>query len=88
MDNSITRRGLPCWYRHNDIGLQGINDGILLNNTIYQLTQKYFKDKPYYVHILELLHDVKIFICSYWLFFKLLNKFQLGGNENYYWPVS
>lgn len=58
MDNAITRRGRPCWYRHNDIGLVAINDGILLEQTIFQLIRKYFKDKPYYVHILELFHDV------------------------------
>ncbi|XP_027837608.2 farnesyl pyrophosphate synthase [Aphis gossypii] len=58
MDNAITRRGRPCWYRHNDIGLMAVNDGILLEQTIYQLIKKYFKDKPYYVHILELFYDV------------------------------
>lgn len=60
MDNAITRRGRPCWYRHNDIGFMAINDGILLEQAIYQLLKKYFKDKPYYVHILELFHDVCI----------------------------
>jgi farnesyl diphosphate synthase len=58
MDNAITRRGRPCWYRHNDIGLVAINDGILLEQAIYQLIKKYFKDKSYYIHILELFFDV------------------------------
>lgn len=58
MDNAVNRRGHPCWYRHNDIGLLAINDGILLEQTIFQLVKKYFEDKPYYVHILELFHDV------------------------------
>ncbi|XP_022177969.1 farnesyl pyrophosphate synthase-like [Myzus persicae] len=58
MDNAITRRGRPCWYRHNDVGLMAVNDGILLEQAIYQLLKKYFKDKPYYTHILELFYDV------------------------------
>ncbi|XP_001950423.2 farnesyl pyrophosphate synthase-like [Acyrthosiphon pisum] len=58
MDNAITRRGRPCWYRHNDIGLMAVNDGILLEQAIYQLLKKYFKDKPYYTHIVELFYDV------------------------------
>ncbi|XP_026821064.1 farnesyl pyrophosphate synthase-like [Rhopalosiphum maidis] len=58
MDNAITRRGRPCWYRHNDNGLIAVNDGILLEQAIYQLLKKYFKDKPYYKHILELFYDV------------------------------
>nr|AEK32004.1 mitochondrial isoprenyl diphosphate synthase [Rhopalosiphum padi] len=58
MDNAITRRGRACWYRHNDNGLIAVNDGILLEQAIYQLLKKYFKDKPYYKHILELFYDV------------------------------
>lgn len=58
MDNAITRRGRPCWYRHNDIGLMAVNDGILLEQAIYQLLKKHFKDKPYYTHIVELFYDV------------------------------
>lgn len=58
MDFSTVRRGRPCWYRHNDIGLIAINDGILLEQSIYQLLNKHFKDKPYYTCILELFHDV------------------------------
>ncbi|XP_050425247.1 farnesyl pyrophosphate synthase isoform X2 [Adelges cooleyi] len=60
MDNAITRRGRPCWYRHNDIGLVAINDGILLEQGLYQIIKKYFRDKPYYCYILELFHDVTL----------------------------
>ncbi|CAG5101344.1 Similar to FDPS: Farnesyl pyrophosphate synthase (Gallus gallus) [Cotesia congregata] len=37
MDHSVTRRGQPCWYLNNNIGLSAINDGILLEQTVYQL---------------------------------------------------
>ncbi|KAF0751961.1 farnesyl pyrophosphate synthase-like [Aphis craccivora] len=60
MDNAITRRGRLCWYRQKDIGLIAVNDALLLEQAIYQLFKKYFKDKPYYKHILELFNDVKM----------------------------
>ncbi|KAK7792012.1 hypothetical protein R5R35_003476 [Gryllus longicercus] len=58
MDNATTRRGRPCWYRHKDIGVAAVNDGILLESGLYQLLRRYFQDKPYYTAILELFHDV------------------------------
>ncbi|KAJ9590311.1 hypothetical protein L9F63_027849, partial [Diploptera punctata] len=57
MDNSITRRGRPCWYRNNNLGIAAVNDGILMENGLYQLLRRYFRDKPYYVHVMELFHD-------------------------------
>jgi farnesyl diphosphate synthase len=63
MDGSETRRGRPCWYRKNNLGVAAINDGILLESGIYQLLRKHFRDKPYYVDIMELFHDV-IFMLS------------------------
>ncbi|XP_067015784.2 farnesyl pyrophosphate synthase [Anabrus simplex] len=60
MDNALTRRGRPCWYRHNNIGTAAVNDGILLESGLYQLTRKYFSDKSYYTQILELFHDVTL----------------------------
>ncbi|KAF4520807.1 hypothetical protein B566_EDAN002385 [Ephemera danica] len=60
MDNSETRRGRPCWYKKDDVGMAAMNDCILLEAGIYQLLHKYFRDKPYYVEILELFHDVTL----------------------------
>lgn len=58
MDNGITRRGRPCWYRHSNIGLSAINDGYFIKEIIYKLLNKYFKDKTYYLDLLDLFHDV------------------------------
>jgi len=66
MDQSITRRGVPCWYRQpipinarsGTVGLVAINDAFLLESMIYRILSKYFKDQPYYVDILELFHEV------------------------------
>ncbi|KAN0078395.1 Isoprenoid synthase domain containing protein [Tylopilus felleus] len=57
MDQSITRRGQPCWYRVDGVGNIAINDAFLLEGAIYHLLKKYFRGEPYYVHLLELFHE-------------------------------
>jgi len=54
MDASVTRRGQPCWYKKDGIGLDAINDGFLLEGSIYRLLRRHCRDQPYYVHLLEL----------------------------------
>jgi farnesyl diphosphate synthase len=58
MDNSVTRRGQPCWYRVPRVGLVAINDGIILEACIYRLLKRHFGGQPAYVHLLDLFHDV------------------------------
>ncbi|KAL2130568.1 hypothetical protein VTI74DRAFT_6236 [Chaetomium olivicolor] len=58
MDGSITRRGKPCWYRHEGVGMIAINDAFMLEAAIYTLLKKYFRDHPRYVELLELFHEV------------------------------
>ncbi|CRG87502.1 farnesyl-pyrophosphate synthetase [Talaromyces islandicus] len=57
MDGSITRRGQPCWYRQEGVGLIAINDAFLLEGAIYTILKKYFRSHPAYIDIIELLHD-------------------------------
>lgn len=57
MDHSITRRGQPCWYRVDGVGLLAINDSFMLEGAIYHLLKKHFRSEPYYVHLLELFHE-------------------------------
>ncbi|KAG7476022.1 farnesyl pyrophosphate synthase isoform X1 [Solea senegalensis] len=54
MDSSVTRRGQPCWYRKEAIGLDAINDSFLLEASIYRLLRKHCRDQPHYIHLLEL----------------------------------
>ncbi|XP_041430096.1 uncharacterized protein LOC414582 isoform X2 [Xenopus laevis] len=54
MDNSVTRRGQPCWYRKEGIGLDAVNDSFLLEACIYRILRKYCRGKPYYLSLLEL----------------------------------
>ncbi|GAV59651.1 polyprenyl_synt domain-containing protein [Cephalotus follicularis] len=59
MDNSHTRRGQPCWFRLPKIGLIAINDGLILRNHIPRILKKYFREKPYYVDLLDLFNEVE-----------------------------
>ncbi|XP_054637703.1 farnesyl pyrophosphate synthase isoform X2 [Dunckerocampus dactyliophorus] len=54
MDASVTRRGQPCWYKKDGIGLDAINDAFLLEVSIYRLLRRHCRTQPYYVHLLEL----------------------------------
>ncbi|KFA65712.1 hypothetical protein S40285_04810 [Stachybotrys chlorohalonatus IBT 40285] len=57
MDGSITRRGKPCWYRHEGVGMIAINDSIILEAAIYILLRKYFRSHPAYVDLVDLFHE-------------------------------
>lgn len=58
MDRSVTRRGQPCWYRRENVGMVAINDGILLESYIYRLLRSHFRSHPSYLGLMELFHDV------------------------------
>ncbi|KAI0686545.1 farnesyl-diphosphate synthase [Earliella scabrosa] len=57
MDQSVTRRGQPCWFRIEGVNYIAINDSFMLEGAIYYLLKKHFRTEPYYVHLLELFHD-------------------------------
>lgn len=58
MDGSITRRGKPCWYRQEGVGMVAINDAFMLEAAIYKLLRRYFRDHPRYIDLVELFHEV------------------------------
>jgi len=57
MDQSVTRRGQPCWYRVDKVGLEAVNDGMFLESSVFLLLKKYFRDLPCYVDLMELFHQ-------------------------------
>jgi farnesyl diphosphate synthase len=57
MDSSITRRGQPCWYRQEGVGLIAINDAFMLESAIYLILKKRFKSHPAYIDLVELFHE-------------------------------
>uniref|UniRef100_A0A3B1IKA2 Farnesyl pyrophosphate synthase n=1 Tax=Astyanax mexicanus TaxID=7994 RepID=A0A3B1IKA2_ASTMX len=58
MDASVTRRGQPCWYKKEGIGLDAINDAFLLEGSIYRLLRRHCRGQPYYLHLLELFTEI------------------------------
>ncbi|XP_071582953.1 farnesyl pyrophosphate synthase [Heliangelus exortis] len=54
MDASLTRRGQPCWYKKEGVGLDAINDAFLLESSVYRLLKKYCGERPFYLRLLEL----------------------------------
>lgn len=58
MDSSITRRGKPCWYRQEGVGMIAINDAFILESGIYTLLKKFFRSHPAYIDLVELFHEV------------------------------
>lgn len=60
MDASETRRGEPCWYKLDDVKLIAINDGIMIENCIYNVLQTYFRQEPYYIDLMELFHETTL----------------------------
>lgn len=64
MDSSITRRGQPCWYRQEDVGLIACNDAIMLDQENYHILKMYLSKHPQYLNIFELIHEVFTLILS------------------------
>ncbi|KAF6032416.1 FDPS [Bugula neritina] len=60
MDHSVTRRGRPCWYKQDNIGMIAINDAFYLEAAIYKVLKKYFRQEKYYVDIMELFHETTL----------------------------
>nr|QIC51177.1 farnesyl pyrophosphate synthase [Pogostemon cablin] len=59
MDNSQTRRGQPCWYKVPKVGMIAVNDGILLRNHIPRILKNHFREKSYYVDLVDLFNEVE-----------------------------
>ncbi len=58
MDESVTRRGQPCWYKQGDVKMNAINDGLVLECQIYSMLKRHCKGLPCYAELLEMFHDV------------------------------
>lgn len=58
MDDSLTRRGQPCFFRLPEIGLNAINDAIILEAMIYRVLRIKFDGHPAYPDLVALFHDI------------------------------
>ncbi|XP_021355012.1 farnesyl pyrophosphate synthase-like isoform X2 [Mizuhopecten yessoensis] len=60
MDKSITHRGKPCWYKKEGVGLIAINDSFYMENCVYAILKRHFKQEDYYTDIVDLFHEAGI----------------------------
>ncbi|TYZ59686.1 hypothetical protein PybrP1_011347 [[Pythium] brassicae (nom. inval.)] len=58
MDDSVTRRGQPCWFRDPKVQMIAINDAFLLEAFVFQILKKHFRSDACYLPLVELFHDV------------------------------
>lgn len=58
MDNSHTRRGQPCFFRLEDVGLNAVNDAIIIEMMLYRILRLRFAGHPSYIHLLDLFQDI------------------------------
>uniref|UniRef100_A0A1I8GJM9 Farnesyl pyrophosphate synthase n=1 Tax=Macrostomum lignano TaxID=282301 RepID=A0A1I8GJM9_9PLAT len=63
MDGSQTRRGRPCWFRNDGVGLMAVNDGIFLDQALYALLSSAYSEHPQYSRLMDLFHSVTLTTC-------------------------
>jgi farnesyl diphosphate synthase len=61
MDGSELRRGRPCWYKRDKVGLSAINDAFFLENFIYFTLKKFLKETPFYMELVETFHEFTLY---------------------------
>ncbi|GAB6030999.1 hypothetical protein CHUAL_007819 [Chamberlinius hualienensis] len=59
MDNSVLRRGKPCWHLQKNVGLAyAINDAFLLENSAYKLLQDHLTHRNYYTNLIDFIRNI------------------------------
>ncbi|EDW02398.1 farnesyl pyrophosphate synthase [Drosophila grimshawi] len=58
MDNSTTRRGQKCWHMVENVGLNAINDALMIENAMYAILKQHFSHLDCYVALMELFHEI------------------------------
>ena len=58
MDDSVTRRGQPCWYKLPKVKMIAINDSFLLESFVFGILKLHFGNERYYGDLVALMLDV------------------------------
>lgn len=59
IDPVTTNHENLSWYYVDGVGYNALNDALLLEGAVYQLAREHFRQEPYYVDLLELLHETR-----------------------------
>ena len=59
MDDSVTRRGAPCWYLRPEVGAIAINDAFILLSAANRLVHTHFADAACLPRLLGLFNEVR-----------------------------
>lgn len=54
MDGSLTRRGNPCWYRLDNVGLLATNDFLMVEMYVYKVLKRHFGQEEYFPWLQDL----------------------------------
>jgi len=54
MDGSLTRRGQPCWYRLENVGMLNTNDFLMVEMFVYKLLKRHFGQEKIFTWLLDL----------------------------------
>lgn len=69
-DGSITRRGMPCWYLREDVGVaNAVNDATLIHYALLQILRANFEKFPNYVNMFHNFNEV----CKKFLNWQVMN---------------
>jgi len=47
------------WYRVEGVGMMAVNDALILEGAIFQMICKHFRKEPFYVDLIDFLHEVR-----------------------------
>ncbi|XP_061396814.1 farnesyl pyrophosphate synthase-like [Musca vetustissima] len=60
IEGNTWRQGKQCWYSMDNVGIIGLNDAIILENSIYFLINKYFKNSSHYIPLMDIFHEAAL----------------------------
>ncbi len=62
MDHSLTRRGKPCWYKLEEVGLDAVNDSLILEAFMFFIIKKFCSKNTWYLDVVHLFQDVSFLL--------------------------
>ncbi|XP_022701683.1 farnesyl pyrophosphate synthase-like isoform X2 [Varroa jacobsoni] len=83
VDRAQTRRGRVCWHLRDDVGSMALYDVFLLEQGIYEVMRRRFKNHRHYVDFLELTHEIALITIKGQSLDMLAERGRLSSEEVY-----